>query len=407
MSGVQTRPRIVIHDTDLHGLTCGIAALYAMPDASAYSHFDPQSPMRTTPDNLANVVMSLGAADLWILDIPIDIRNPKAVIDALVSHQQYKGRVYFLDHHGHSQWTAELARQGVGVAIFGSSYDLTLAVPRIFNRSDRFVEDWALLGAVADFDTSIASRVSRDFEETVCDIIDSVYKLMRPQLLSRLGITENPSLGNIGSLSWGIVQRRIDIYQFIEVCRELGKPLEVPQYSTVGNVVFTTQVPPPGLSWKVAWKLCLITGAKVALVPAFVPMRNQYTVIVATYWREGDAVRQAVENFVTSTFIGRQIVGHIGARSILLFSESEIQNIPMWARQLDEMISQQIYTPRVTRLINDELVARSLAEDFRAILARLTQILEEQRKMYQEYLELKRQQVELLRQTTQPARRAD
>jgi hypothetical protein len=59
-------------------------------------------------------------------------------------------------------------------------------------------------------------------------------------------------------------------------------------------------------------------------------------------------------------------------------------------------------------LVNDQLVAENLRLDFQTILMRLTQVLESQQRMYQEYLELKKQQVELLQrlQSQEQRRRA-
>ena len=386
---------IIIHDTDLHGLTCGITALYALEGAIPLSHFDPRSELRTTPDNLANVIQNLGNADLYVLDIPIDVRNPKAYIDALIAHVQFKGRVVWMDHHGHSQWVDVLNRNGVFAVVFGTSYDLTMALPRMFSRVDSFVEGWAIIGALADFDPSIAPRVSRDLEEVVCDIVDSVYKQQRQQLMQVLNINEIPQYGNIGSISYGIATRRIEASQFIEACKSIGRPIPLPRtYGTLTNVVYTTEIPQSGLAWKTAWKLCLTTGCKVAMVPTYIPQRNQYSLIIATYWREDDRVRQAVEEFITMKFPGRQVVGHFGARSILLMAQNELEMIPQWARELDELISQRCYTPRTARLISDEYVARAIHEDYN----RIVQLLERIAKALEAGAEAKQRQVELLKE---------
>ena len=399
-----SRAIVVIHDTDLHGLSCGVNALYSLGSATPFSHFDPRSDMRTTPDNLANVIQKFGNVDLYILDIPIDVRNPKAYIDALISHT-FKGRVIWMDHHGHSQWVDVLNRSGVIAVVYGSSYDLSMALPRMYNRVDKFTEEWALLGALADFDSSIATKVSREFEEIVCDIVDSVYKQQRSQLMQILGIREEVQFGNIGSLAKGIVEKGVEVSQFIEACKQIGKPIQVPQYNVLNNVVYTTQLPQVGLSWKTAWKLCCITGSKVAIVPAYNPARNEYSIIIATYWRESDEVRQIVEDFIRSKFSARTTVGHFGAKSIVLFSQSEIETIPQIAKELDELIQQRAYTPRVARLISDEYVAKAIVDDFKAILRRLTELIETQQKMYQEYLELKRRQVELLEKASEEEKR--
>jgi len=67
----------------------------------------------------------------------------------------------------------------------------------------------------------------------------------------------------------------------------------------------------------------------------------------------------------------------------------------------------ELLTPRTTHLINERAVANAVRADFATILTKLTQILENQTKMYQEYLELKKQQVELLRQLQDSRARAD
>jgi len=79
------------------------------------------------------------------------------------------------------------------------------------------------------------------------------------------------------------------------------------------------------------------------------------------------------------------------------------------ARQLAEQIFNglETLTPRVSHLIDDSNVAMAVRADFNAILQMLVRILEQQNKMYQEYLELKKQQVELLRRTTDTRARAD
>ena len=341
---MSTRSIIVIHDTDLHGLSCGVNALYSLSNVSLsvlpFSHFDPRSDMRTTPDNLANVVEKFGNVDLYILDIPVDIRNPKRYIDVLISHAQYKGRVIWMDHHGHSQWVDILNRNGVIAIVYGTSYDLSMALPRMYNKVDKFTEEWALLGALADFDTSIANKVSREFEEIVCDIVDSVYKQQRSQLMQILGIREDVQFGNIGSLAKGIVEKGVEVHQFIEVCKQIGKPIQLPRYTVLNNVVYTTELPQTGFAWKTAWKLCCVTSSRVAIVPAFNPVRNEYLIIIATYWRESDEIRQIVDVFVKNKFGTRTIVGHLGARSVVLFSQSEIELIPQIAKELDELIQQ-------------------------------------------------------------------
>ncbi len=405
--GGMERVTTIIHDTDLHGLSCGVNAYYALRrqglPANVYSHFDPRG-VSTAPATLAQVVENLGLTDLIVLDIPIDVRNPKQYVDALVSHAQYKGRVLWLDHHGHSGWVDALNKSGVIAVVFGTSFDLSMAIPRMYGTTDGFVEKWALIGAISDFDASVADKVSPELELDVADTLDQAYKTRRDQLMQVLGIAPRSEHGNIGALSVGIVERGIEPERVIEAAKALVQPLPLPRYETTGPVVYTTQLPAPGLAWKTAWKLCLVTNSKVAVVPT--QTTNGYAIIFATYWRAEDAIRNVVDTWVQRRFAGKQIVGHPGARSVLV-SQGELENIPALARELSEEIDKAVYTPRTVTLISDKFVAQALHADLRAILARLAEILETQRAMYQEYLELKRRQVELLERIEDARRRAD
>jgi len=349
MTASSGRKTIVIHDTDVHGFSCGVTALYALMksgvSSDAFSNFSTKpGELATNPWGLANVVRNLGVADLVILDIPVDDRDPKSYVDALISHARYKGRVLWADHHGHSSWVDELNKNGVTAIVVGSSFELALLIPRMYGKVDGFVEKWALVGAIADFDTSIASKVPTELEIDVAEYLDPVMKFKRDALADALGIGSIyrslvPSKGNVGALSYLIAEHGIEVARVIEIAKRLGSPIPLPRYEIVGDVVYTTELPPQGLSWKVAWKLCAVTGAKVAIVPAFNPRTNQYAVIIAKNWRHPE-VTEAIERYVNTRFAGRQIVGHPGARSISMMSLDEVkQVIPQIARELSTYVS--------------------------------------------------------------------
>jgi hypothetical protein len=63
-----------------------------------------------------------------------------------------------------------------------------------------------------------------------------------------------------------------------------------------------------------------------------------------------------------------------------------------WARAIADAVTKSA-APTVASLISESKVGEMLAE----ILYNIERVLEEQKKMYEEYLDLKRQQVELLR----------
>jgi len=414
------RPKMVIHDTDGHGISCGICAYYSMTKAgesvSVYSHFSTSSSEpATTPTGLATVLEQLGQCDLVILDIPVDERNPARYVQAVASHAQFKGKVLWADHHGHSKWVQQLNTiPNVTAIVVGTSYDLALLIPRMYGAEDSFVEKWALLGALLDFDKSVADKVSREVEDVVCDVVDQALKFARKQLCDLVAPGEYDRLaplhGNVGAMTKIFVERGVEADQLIELAKQVAKPIQVPPYETYGDVVVALQEPQPGTAWKVANKLCILTGAKVAIVPSRSPRTGETVLIIARYWRTSDEVAQIVDQYVYTKFAGRQILGHPGARSVNLMQtpiEQAVEIARQVARELDEMLRQRIYTPRVAHLINDQYVAQAIAEDFKTIIRTLTEILEQMRRMYQEYLELKRRQVELLEKATSEQRRYD
>jgi len=406
----QNRKVLVIHDTDVHGTSCGINALYALQrsgiEAEVYSHFStsPSEPA-TTPQAVASVIENLGNVDIIMLDIPVDIRNPKRYVDALVGHAQFKGRVLWADHHGHSQWVDVLNRNGVTAIVVGSSYELSMLVPRMYGKVDSFTEKWALVGAVADFDETVRDRVPVSLEIDVAEFLDQAMKFRREQLADALGIGYEyrqylATRGNVGALSYAIAQRGIEPEQVIAVAKTLVSPIQLPPYSVVGDVVFTVELPAQGLAWKTAWKLCAVTGAKVAIVPSYNPRTNQYAIIVAKSWRHPE-VTDIVEQYVQRRFAGRQIVGHPGARSIAMMSLDEARStIPQVARELAEAIASRIYTPQTVRLLSESSVARALHEDFRRVDQQYSEIMQLLRRIA-EALErgasAKEQQVQLLK----------
>ena len=74
-------------------------------------------------------------------------------------------------------------------------------------------------------------------------------------------------------------------------------------------------------------------------------------------------------------------------------SEDEAREVAL--RLVEALAERSVKRSGAVSLINSEIVGDALAE----ILTSLRQILEEQKRMYSEYLELKRRQVELLEQT--------
>jgi len=395
----------VVSDTDIHG---GISLLVAVKafqcvgvNVNYYSHFElvrppnlPRQPV-TTPqwlaESLPRIVVPSPNLELYVLDIPVDIQKPLQFIETV---KQYTiGKVTFIDHHGHNQYTYMMYREGINVVITGTSFDMTMYIPRLLNVADKELEQWAIIAATADFDSSVIEKISGNIEEAVLEYLDQAWKFELEKLPE---ISQNiPRYGKVGAIVNWIIRRNMGPQEFLEYARNITKPIEVPEYNVRGHVAYTITPPKPGLAWKVAWKICLLSGAKVGVVYAESPRGP--AVIVAKYWKSPPEIAETVDKVVSEVSGGRSVVGHPGARSILARSrEDALSLINEIVNRLNEEIESKVYTPRAAVLINERTVARAIESDFRMILRTLAEILEAQRKMYQEYLELKRRQVELL-----------
>ena len=335
MSKIKT---LIIHDTDLHGFTAGVIAHYLIEGSKPFSHFEPKHPLHLMPETLPKLLLNFKADEVYIIDIPINIRNPNEFIQALINFNKNIGKVHFIDHHKVNVDIKPLIENGIDIKITNSAYECSLEVALRFAKIDSFIEEWALIGALADFDTSIINQIDKDLEEIVCDVVDNAFKTKRNTIIERLGGKVDEKYGNVGSLTKLIVEKCITIDKFIDITRELVIPLPLPRYKLIGDVVYTTEMPKVGLAFKTAWKLCLVTNSKVAIVPSFNPALNKYSIVISTYWREPDNVKRKVEEFIQTKFKNRTIVGHFGAKAIDVINLIEFENIPRIAKELNEFL---------------------------------------------------------------------
>jgi hypothetical protein len=132
----------------------------------------------------------------------------------------------------------------------------------------------------------------------------------------------------------------------------------------------------------------------VAISQALDRQTNQYVPVVQIirYWlSQRPSPRPQLQ-----PVLGRTTIGHDDAFSLRALDINDARTLA--ERLFNEL---ELLTPRTMHLINESRVAEAVRQDFNMILQRLTQILELQTKMYNEYLELKRRQVQLLEQATQ------
>lgn len=397
----------VIFDTDLHGGLSGLIAIKALQGAREevarfYSHFEPVRPPAqpaqpvTNPMWLAQCLPQLvqpGSLNVMVIDIPIDVQAPKAFVDALSQYPFAGSQLWFIDHHGHSEWTRLLAASGVFVNIQPTSYDMSLAVPRAFGVEDEELRKWALIAAVGDFDESIADQVPISLEEDVCDYLDPAWKFEFKKIpdVARAVAT----YGNVGAIVKWILDRNIGPDELLAIAHQHSSGVPDLAYDVKGHVAVVTQEPPTGLAWKAIAKVCRRTNAPVGTIISVSP--RGVALIVATNWRVKSRYAPIVDAAVQEVAAGRPVVGHPGARSILCTTREEARQLQ---QQVVSAVNARVETSmpvsETVRLINETTLARALMRDFNYISRSLAEILDEMRKMYREYLELKRRQVELL-----------
>ena len=406
-----------VSDTDPHGGLSMLVAVKALQEAGEevvgyYSHFEPvprgQAPQRpvTNPAFLAQSlpqIVSPGVVDLMVLDIPVNIQRPLEFIKT-VTEYTFGGRdVWFIDHHGHNEYTVELLRNGVTVILQPTSYDMTMYVPRVLGLKNDEYDKWALFGATADYDESVAHRVTLDLEELITEYADTFWKdEMKKMPEIQAYATKH---GNIGAFTAYAIERNLDPDDFLRLARERGRPVPLPErYETRGNIVYSLTPPPLGYAWKSASKLCRITGAHIAILVGQSP--RGYGVVIAGYWRNKDSVTPIVEEVARRIARGQRPYGHEGARAINCTSLQEAQELVKEAVNIaSELMSTMTTRPSATHLIADWKVARYLDNQNQMILTTLAQILQKMNDMYERYLELKERQVKLLEEATERDRR--
>jgi hypothetical protein len=385
---MSAKPKYIIGHFDGHGVATATsrARSIGVPAERVYSKF----PM-TGPEQLPNYIdtyfPTLTQCDVEIIDIPVNIRNPKQYIDA-INRLATNTPVTLYDHHktDYQFATQILAR----MVIFGTGVEMAEALSDDRNRT------LAYIGVVADRDSSILTRVSRD----------EVERELLP-LANRLDVlVRQDAEATIKALV-----SAVDPVEYIRSSNPqyppetLARQVSVVKRGLNTVLVDLTTVPAQQISawsWKTMEQVALSYNADyvVAVAESFDRQTNSYvpTVLVIKYWLS----TRPSPRPTLAPVLGRTTVGHDDAFSVRAIDAGDARSLA--ERMFNEL---ELLSPRTTHLINEASVANAIRADYNAIMVRLTQILETQTKMYQEYLELKKQQVELLRQLQDRRARAD
>jgi len=382
----QSQTTVVIGHFDVHGVLASVLAAKAFGASEVYANY-PQ----TSPENLISTLQNLYAAApqrlrIIIVDVPIDLKNPAGFIRGL-EDLATRHEVVFVDHHESSvQFLASFNR--VRTVFLGPSA-LTLnewllsMIPAA--DIDRLL---STLGAIGDRDPLVVQRglFSRELQE-IADGLDVLVRERDGALRVARLLLQDPTA-------------------LLNEARSRANQIPAAQLlQRIGPVAVATGPLPAGWGPKALEKLAFNTGAWYAA--GWGVDERTKTPIVRAIIRWDIAAR--MQSLPMPGAIARQlwptrnVIGHPAAPSVAATSESEAQEMAaQWARALADGATKSA-SPSVTTFIPETRVSELFVE----ILQRIEHLLEEQRKMYSEYLELKRRQVELLEKTGARGRAAD
>jgi hypothetical protein len=384
--GGASLPTVVIAHHDVHGVAAGYLAARAFGAIEVYSNF-PQ----TAPENLIQTLQNLYAAAsqrlrVVIVDIPVDLKNPVGFIQGLEQFAVLHD-VVFIDHHESSvRWLGQF--RNVKPIFLGPSA-LTLnnyLLSQVPNPTD-FDRTVALVGAVGDRDPEVVRQNLFNAElQALADGFDVLVRERDGALRTIRALVQSPET------------------VLSEARTRAGQIPSAQLLQRIGPVALAQGPLPPMWGPKALEKLCFAGGAWYGVGWGIDERTKTPTVRAIIRWD----IAAKMPNLplpgavARSLWPTRNIIGHPAAPSVAATSESEAQEMAVaWARALADAATKSA-APAVATLISETRVGEMLAE----ILQRLEQILEEQRKMYAEYLDLKRRQVQLLERTS-GARAAD
>jgi hypothetical protein len=381
------RQKYVIGHFDAHG-TSTVAA-YArsnnVPVDNVYVKFPDTGPERIT-DFIDTFFPTLVKYDVVMIDIPVNLKNPRAWVDA-VNRLAMNTSVTIYDHHETDvQFIPQLIARMV---VFPNATRMAEVLSDENNRT------LAYIGVIADRDSSILSTMSRDEVERLMSLANVLDVLVRQdvQTVRNLITTADP-IQWLRAQAVSVAYPPAQLMSSVEILRR--------GYNTL--LIDMTKLPQSagGWSWKIMELVAYINNIDyvVAINQTLDRQTNQQVPIVQVirYWLSNrPSPRPQLQ-----PIMGRQTIGHDDAFSIRAMDLND-------ARQLADQLFNHLeaLTPRVTHLVNDANVAEAVRADFNTILQLLVKILQQQNEMYREYLDLKKQQVELLRRTADTRTRAD
>jgi hypothetical protein len=296
------KPKFIIGHFDGHGVstTAARARSLGVPAERVYSKFPVTGPEQL-PDYIGEHFSTLARHDVEIIDIPVNLKDPGAFIDA-VNRLAASTPVALYDHHATSlQFAAQMQAR---VAVFGSGVEMAEA---LVDRENLML---AFVGVVSDRDTSILSRIPRGEVESellpLANKLDVVARRDAEKAVKDLASAADP-IAYIRGVSAEYPPEA------------LARQVEVRRKGVNTVLVDMTRMPAQqvaGWGWKVMELVALQHGADyvVAVAEGLGRQAGQRvpTVMVIKYWlSERPSPRP-----ILAPVLGRVAIGHDNAFSV-------------------------------------------------------------------------------------------
>lgn len=253
------------------------------------------------------------------------------------------------------------------------------------------VQELAYLTAIGDRDPKILNILGRERLMYYYEIGNGIDVIIR-EISSR----DDPA--RYDALARMLATNRTIVFQ--EALQKADQIPTINNYTLERPIVISNEVLSPGWGPKSLEKLALSVDVPYALGVSLDPRQNVYVIRAITLWTKLSTVKPIGELLAPRLQqLGYTFYGPPAAIVIRTETKTPEESIRI-AEQLAHYVTGEMYVPKTVHLINEETVAHNLHQDFNYILTKLTEILETQKKMYEEYLSLKRKQVELLEQAT-------
>ena len=379
-------PTVVVGHFDVHGVCAAYLAARAFGATDVFANFP-----ATSPESLVQTLQNLYAAApqrlrIVIVDVPVNLKDPTSFVQGL-ENLALRHEVLYFDHHETSLPYLAQFRNVKALYVGPSALTLNETLLRMIPSPTETDQLISLLGAVGDRDAEVVRRNLFNADlQTLSDGLDVLVRERDGALNTLKSLLADP----LGTLARA--RTRANEIPAAQLGQRLGP-------------VVTAAAPLPS-QWgpKALERLAFGTGAWYGVGYGYDERSRIWVVRAIIRW---DIVAKMPSlpqpgTVARNLWPVRNIIGHPSAPSIAATSEAEAQEMVIqWARALADAATKSA-APTVATLISETRVGEMLAE----ILQRLEQILESQRQMYQEYLELKRKQVQLLERTS-GARAAD